>query len=132
MVTLKRWCLPDQIDHYKHARPEVSFPAACTFLTTLRDRHRHTQNNVFLHDLTDSGEFDWKVWLSQRPDAADIVGPGICHFALRRLSSSFAFWERMWKRSITVLRSLPRLGRLRGGRVVAGAGGWRKFLDRQG
>ena len=40
--------------------------------------------------------------------------------------------KRMWKRSITALRSLPRLGRLRGGRAVAGAGEWRKFLDRQG
>ena len=40
--------------------------------------------------------------------------------------------KRRWKRSIKVLRSLPRLGRSRGGGVVAGAGGWRKFLGRRG
>ena len=85
---VSRWCLPDQIDHYKRARPEVSFPTAQSFLTTLRDRHRHTQNNVFLHDLTDSQEFNWKVWVSQRPDAADIVGPGIYRFAFVWLSST--------------------------------------------
>ena len=40
--------------------------------------------------------------------------------------------KRMWKRSIKVLGSLRRLGRLRGGRVVAGAGKWQKFLKRRG
>ena len=66
----------DEIDRYNRER-QVSFPAAHRFLTTLRDRHRDTQNNVFSHDLTDSREFEWKVWVSQRLDAADIVGPGI-------------------------------------------------------
>ena len=41
-----------------------------------------------MHDLTDSQEFDWKVWVSQRPDAADIVGPGIYRFAFVRLVST--------------------------------------------
>ena len=77
--------VPDEIDHYKRARP---FPAAHRFLTTLHDRHRHTQNSVFLHDLTDSQEFDWKAWVSQRPDATDIVGPGIYRFAFVWLSST--------------------------------------------
>ena len=40
-----------------------------------------------MHDLTDSQEFDWKEWVSQRPDAADIVGPGIYRFAFVWLSS---------------------------------------------
>ena len=52
-----------------------------------------------------------------------------CHLKEKSLEGKR---KRRWKRSITVLRSLPRVGRLRGGRVVAGVGGWRKFLDRQG
>ena len=78
---------PGEIDHYKRVRPQVSFPAAHKFLTELRDLHGHTQNNVFLHDLTDSLKFNWKVWVSQRPDAADIVGLGINRFAFVWLSS---------------------------------------------
>ena len=78
---------PDEIDRYNRER-QVSFPAAHRFLTTLRDRHRATQNDVFLHDLTDSQEFDWKVWVSQRPDAANIMGPGIYRFAFVRASST--------------------------------------------
>ena len=54
---------PDEIDRYIRERT-VSFPAV-HLLTALRDRHRATQNDVFLHDLTDSQEFNWKVWVSQ-------------------------------------------------------------------
>ena len=36
-----------------------------------------------MHDLTDSQEFDWKVWVSQRPGVEDIVG-----FAFVWLSST--------------------------------------------
>ena len=79
--------VPDEIDRYNR-ECQVSFAAAHRFLTTLRDRHRDTQNNVFSHDLTDSREFDWKVWVSQRLDAADIVGPGIYRFAFVWLSST--------------------------------------------
>ena len=63
---------PGEIGHYKRER-EVSFPAAHRFLTTLRDSHSATQNNVFLHDLTvtDSQEFTWKAWASQRPDVKE-------------------------------------------------------------
>ena len=71
---------PDEIDRYNRER-QVSFPEAHRFLTKLRDLHRETQNDVCLHDLTDSPEFNWKVWVSQRPDAADIVGRGIYRFA---------------------------------------------------
>ena len=77
--------VPHEIDHYKCTR---LVPAAHRFLTTLHDRHRHTQHSVFLHDLTDSPEFNWKVWVSQRPDAADIVGPGIYRFAFVWVSST--------------------------------------------
>ena len=77
---------PDEIDRYVRERP-VSFSAAHRFFTALRDRHRATQNDVFLHDLTDSQEFDWKVWVSQRPDVEDIVGPGIYRFAFVWVSS---------------------------------------------
>ena len=78
---------PDEIDRYVRQRP-VPFSAAHRFLTKLRDRHRATQSAVFLHDLTDSQEFDWKVWVSQRPDVEDIVGPGIYRFAFVWLSST--------------------------------------------
>ena len=47
-----------------------------------------TELKILLHDLTDSQEFDWKEWVSQRPDAADIVGPGIYRFAFVWLSST--------------------------------------------
>ena len=72
----------DQIDWHRGSAA-VSFTAAHRYLTTLRNRHRDTQNVEFLHDLTDvsTSEFDWKAWVSQRPDAEDIVGPGIYRFA---------------------------------------------------
>merc|ERR1712039_176380 len=41
----------------------------------------------FLHDLTHSQELNWRVWLSQRGDAKDIVGPGIKKFAFVWLES---------------------------------------------
>ena len=68
--------------------PTVSFREAHRFLTLMRDRHRATQNNVFLHDLTDSQEFNWRAWVAQRPDVEDIVGPGISRFAFVWLSST--------------------------------------------
>ena len=55
---------PDEIDRYIIRERTVSFPAA-HLLTALRDRHRATQSDVFLHDLTDSQELNWKVWVSQ-------------------------------------------------------------------
>ena len=55
---------PEEIDHYSRERA-VSCTAAHRFLTTLRDRHRATQNDDCLHDLTDSQEFNWKAWVSQ-------------------------------------------------------------------
>ena len=78
---------PDDIDQFKRARVFVSFKQAHRFLTELRGRHRDTQDEVFFHDLTDTEEFDWKVWVSQRPDAEDIVGPGIGTFAFVWLAS---------------------------------------------
>ena len=46
----------------------------------LRDEARYA-DNVFLHELTDSQEFDWK----------DIVGPGIYRFAFVWLSSTDSY-----------------------------------------
>ena len=41
--------------------------------------------------------------------------------------------NKKWKRSIKVLRSLPRVGRATEGRgVIAGADKWQKLLHRQG
>ena len=69
-----------EIDSYRRERP-VS-PVAYRFLRNLRERHRgDLLNNFFLLDLTDSSEFHWRAWVSQRPDAEDIVGPGIYRFA---------------------------------------------------
>ena len=56
-------------------------PEAHRFLTATRDRHRDTQDDIVFHDLTDSPEFHWRAWVSQRPDAETIVGPGIVRFA---------------------------------------------------
>ena len=78
---------PDEINRYAR-EGSVSQSAAHRFLTLLRDRHRHTQNIVFLHDLTDSQEFNWKAWVSQRPDVDSIVGPGIYRFAFVWVSST--------------------------------------------
>ena len=79
----------DEIDRHRRRSAAVVGPtAAHRFLTALRDRHRDTQNDVFLHDLTHSLEFDWKAWVSQRPDAEDIVGPGIYRFAFVWVSST--------------------------------------------
>ena len=78
--------LPEDIRFYSR-KPQESFPKAHRFLTELRRRHRDTQNEKFWHDLTDSQELNWRVWLSQRPDAAKIVGPGIKKFAFVWLDS---------------------------------------------
>ena len=77
---------PTDIGRYYNQSP-VSYPAAHRFLSKLRDRHRDTMHNVFLHDLTDSHEFDWKVWVALRGDVKDIVGTGIYRFAFVWLSS---------------------------------------------
>lgn len=79
---------PGEIDRYIRASDIPRAFYARRFLTALRDRHRATQNDVFLHDLTDSQEFDWKAWVSERPDAEAIVGPGICGFAFVWLPNS--------------------------------------------
>ena len=71
---------PDDIDWYRQDRP-VSFPEAHRFLTTMRDRHRDTQDVMVYHDLTDCREFHWRAWVSHRPDAETVVGPGIIRFA---------------------------------------------------
>ena len=71
---------PGDLDEYRHDGP-VSFPEAHRFLTVMRDRHRDTQDDDVFHDLTDSSEFRWRAWVSQRPDAETIVGPGIFRFA---------------------------------------------------
>ena len=73
---------PEEIDEFTRMRPvcAVTFARAHKFLTECQNRHRKTQNSIYLHDLTDSLEFGWKAWLSQRPDALDIVGPGIISF----------------------------------------------------
>ena len=39
--------------------------------------------------------------------------------------------NKSWKNYFSVLRSLPRLGRLEGGRVIAGSGAWLQRLRRQ-
>ena len=77
---------PQDIGFYS-AQPLESFPEAHRLLTELRKRHRNTQNVVFRHDLTHSQELDWRAWLSQRGDAADIVGPGIKSFGFVWLDS---------------------------------------------
>ena len=47
----------------------------------MHDRHHDTQDHIVFHDLTDSCEFRWRAWVSQRLDAETIVGPGIVRFA---------------------------------------------------
>ena len=71
---------PDDIDWYRQDRP-VSFPEAHRFLTTMRNRHRDTQDVIVYHDRTDCREFHWRAWVSHRPDAETVVGPGIIRFA---------------------------------------------------
>ena len=71
---------PDDIDGYRQDRL-VSFPEAHRFLTTMCDRHRDTQDVMVYHDLTDCREFHWRAWVSHRPDAETVVGPGIIRFA---------------------------------------------------
>ena len=71
---------PDDIERHRQNR-RISFPEAHSFLTTMRDRHRETQDHIVFHDLTDSREFRWRAWASQRRDAETIVGPGIARFA---------------------------------------------------
>ena len=77
---------PDDIERFSRSRV-VSFKQAHRFLTKLRDRHRDTQDDTFWHDLTDTQEFHWRAWVAQRPDAKDIVGPGISAFAFVWLAS---------------------------------------------
>mgnify|MGYP003319480354 CR=1 FL=1 len=79
---------PGEIDRYIRASDIPRAFYARRFLTALRDRHRATQNDVFLHDVKDSQEFNWKVWVSQRPDVQDIVGRGIYRFAFVWLDST--------------------------------------------
>ena len=60
---------------------------AHTFLTEMRNRHRDTQDTDSIHDLTHDAEFDWRAWISQRPDAWSIIGPGIYAFGFMWVSS---------------------------------------------
>ena len=70
---------PDEIAKWSSG-PKVSMKRAHKFLTECRDRHRETQNTVYLHDLTNNDDFDWKKWVSQRRDALEVVGEGITTF----------------------------------------------------
>ena len=78
---------PDDIDWHRRQDRTVSFPAAHRFLTTMRDRHRGTKDHIVFHDLTDSREFRWRAWVSQRRGAETIVGPGIVRFAFMWLAA---------------------------------------------
>ena len=66
---------------------QVSFPAAHDFLSTLRDRHRDPQSNVFLHDLMDPQETE--------PDRSKHVKIG--KFA-RRVSKKYQAYMRRKRR----------------------------------
>lgn len=66
----------------------VSFPAAHRELTRLRDLTRGT--DTVRMDLTniDVGEpFDWRGWVANRDDAAQLVGPGVWAFWFVRLTT---------------------------------------------
>ena len=78
---------PDDIDWHRRQDRTVSFTEAHCFLTTMRDRHRDTHDHIVFHDLTDSCEFRWRAWVSQRLDAETIVGPGIVRFAFMWLAA---------------------------------------------
>ena len=74
---------------------QVSFPAAHDFLSTLRDRHRDPQSNVFLHDLMDPQETE--------PDRSKHVKIG--KFA-RRVSKKYqAYMRQLRSTGMSLLRS---------------------------
>ena len=83
---------PDDIERHRQNRT-ISFPEAHSFLSTMRDRHRDTQDHIVFHDLTDSHEFRWRAWVSQRRDAETIVGPGIVRFAFVWVAAVDANWH---------------------------------------
>ena len=115
----------DEINRYRR-EPPVS-PSALRFLRVLRERHvADITDNFFLHDLTDSGEFHWRAWVSQRHDAKDIVGPGIYRFAFVWVSvkdNNHPFHAWTWTSACTH-RSANNAPRSRERQCLCGARGW--------